>query len=81
MRVEVLLFGPQAAAAGARVVAVEVASPASASGVRSALSAACPALTPSLGGSRLAVNRAIAADDTPVSPGDEVALIGMVSGG
>ena len=81
MRVEVLLFGPQAAIAGDRRVSLDVPLPASLGGVRGALAAACPGLAPTLPASRLSVNRRFAPDSTEVLPGDEIALIGMVSGG
>lgn len=81
MRVDVLLFGPQAAAAGARRISLDVAPPASVAGVRGALASACPSLGASLATSRLAVNRRFAPDDAEIAAGDEIALIGLVSGG
>ncbi|MEN0111214.1 MAG: MoaD/ThiS family protein [Planctomycetota bacterium] len=81
MTVTVLLFGPQAQLAGASEIAVEVGEAPTADDVLAAIGAACEALRPSLGVSRLAVNHAFASGDTPVSASDEVALIGMVSGG
>jgi molybdopterin converting factor small subunit len=82
VEIEVLIFGPQAALAGARAVRVAVAAErATAAEVLAALGAASPALEPSLRGSRLAVNHAFVGSGSPIGPGDEVALIGMVSGG
>ncbi|TWT98182.1 ThiS family protein [Botrimarina colliarenosi] len=82
MRVSVLLFGPQATLAGARSVDVDVAAESpTANDILAALREASPALTGSLAMSRLAVNHEFAAPDRPIGPGDEVALIGMVSGG
>lgn len=80
MQVNVLLFGPQATLAGKREVAVEVAEP-TAQAVLTALSEAAEPLAASLAASRLAVNHEFVAETHPIRPGDEVALIGMVSGG
>jgi molybdopterin converting factor small subunit len=82
MRVSVLLFGPQATLAGARsvVVSVDNVTP-TANDVLVALREVAPALTGSLASSRLAVNHEFAYADQTVHQGDEVALIGMVSGG
>ena len=77
----VLLFGPQAALAGARELRLPLDSGATVAQVRAALGAACPALAPSLPASRFAVNHAFAAETDPVAASDEIALIGMVSGG
>jgi molybdopterin converting factor small subunit len=82
MRVSVLLFGPQATLAGARSVEVDVESDSpTATDILTALHEAAPALTGSLTSSRLAVNHEFAAADQTIHHGDEVALIGMVSGG
>lgn len=80
-RITVKLFGPQARLAGASELAVEVPEPATCRAIVAQLRAAAPALAASLANSRLAVNHAFAADDEPVAANDEVALIGMVSGG
>lgn len=83
MKLNVQLFGPLADAAGRQVVQLEV--PAGrgldAGGVLRGLAEACPELRPMLGASRLAVNCAFAAPEDPVRESDELALIGMVSGG
>lgn len=81
MRVEVLLFGAEAAAAGCDRVAVEACEGAGTHEVKEMLGAAYPALRPFLGAARLAVNCEFAGSETVVRAGDEVALIGMVSGG
>jgi molybdopterin converting factor small subunit len=82
MRVSVLLFGPQATLAGARSVDVVIQTDApTASAVLTALREAAPALTGSLTSSRLAINHEFANADQSIQQGDEVALIGMVSGG
>lgn len=78
----VKLFGPAAQRAGTRQVRLTlVGDSATCAAVKSALSAAAPALADVLPASRLAVNHEFAADDAPVSAGDEVALVAMVSGG
>jgi molybdopterin converting factor small subunit len=82
MRVSVLLFGPQATLAGARSVDVDIESDApTVADILTALHEAAPALTGSLASSRLAINHEFAAADQTIQQGDEVALIGMVSGG
>lgn len=82
MRVDVLIFGPQASLVGSDRVPIALAGDRpSVSDVIAALGVAAPALAPSLDTSRLAVNHAYASEDQVILPGDEVALIGMVSGG
>jgi molybdopterin converting factor small subunit len=49
--------------------------------LRRSLSAACPALTPLLARSAVAVAGCYAADDTPVAAGADVAILPPVSGG
>ena len=82
MRIEVLLFGPQAALAKAERVCVDLApDQPTAAAVMIALEQAVPALAPGLAQSRLAINHAYASPTQVVEARDEVALIGMVSGG
>ncbi len=82
MRVQVLLFGPLAQRAGDSSVAVELADGDPTAGdVLQALRTQAPALRDVVDACRLAVNCAFAADETPVRPQDEVALVGLVSGG
>jgi molybdopterin converting factor small subunit len=81
MEVRVLLFGPEADALGRREAPVEVREPVTCARVKDALALAHPALTPFLPTGRLAINACFAAPETPIAPGDEVALIGLVSGG
>lgn len=84
LKVKVKLFGPQAALAGTREVEVEVEAggvAATAGGVKAALAAMVPAIAATVGSSRIAINHEFAADADPVRERDEVALIGMVSGG
>ena len=82
MKIEVRLFGPQAQRAGGRSVHVEVpdARPTCVE-VRRALAEAAPALADSLPGSWLAVNHEYAEESRVIASTDEVALIGMISGG
>ena len=82
MQVNVKLFGPQAAAAGCPSVEVELGEgAATCAALRRALAAACPAVAESLPASRFAVNCELVGEDHPISARDEIALIGMVSGG
>lgn len=82
MVIRVLLFGPEAAAAGVRAVEVDVADGArTAAAVLGRIGEACPALRGRLGSARLAVNGEFAAPAQAIGVGDEVALIGLVSGG
>lgn len=80
MQVTVLLFGPQATLAGTREVVVEAASP-TAGAVLEALADSTESLATSLPASRLAVNHEFVDASHAIHPDDEVALIGMVSGG
>lgn len=82
MLIDVLLFGPQAAIANRDRVTVEIADgSATTASVMEALRHTLPKLAPTLDQSRLAVNHAYAGTNDVVSESDEVALIGMVSGG
>lgn len=81
MQVRVLLFGPQAAGAKADAVRVSVETDATPEAVMAALARACPELGPSLASSRLAVNGVFADPATRIGETDELALIGLVSGG
>lgn len=78
--VEVLLFASYADAAGASRIPVHIADGATVGDVVHAVRLAAPALRlPAR--PLVAVNRAYAAADAPVSAGDEVALIPPVAGG
>lgn len=82
MEVTVLLFGPQANLVGERSLAIKTATDTpNAADVLAALAAMAPALADSLSASELAVNHEFAAPERLIGPNDEVALIGMVSGG
>lgn len=82
MRVTVKLFGPQAQQVGRREVTVELgAARPTCAEVRTALQDAAPELATSLPGSWFAVNHAYVDEQHVIAADDEVALIGMVSGG
>lgn len=81
MTIEVRLFGPQAQLVQRSSVRVVVAEPATCETLRAGIARAEPKLAPTLAGSRFAVNHEYVAEHAPITEGDEVALIGMVSGG
>lgn len=76
-----LLFGPERAAAGADRVRVSLGGDRSCAGLRAAVGAATPVLVKALASARFAVNSRFVPDTHELTEGDEVALIGMVSGG
>jgi molybdopterin converting factor small subunit len=81
MNVTVKLFGPEARAASSAEISVEVASDARAIDVMEAIEKACGALEGKIAHCRLAVNHEFVDPFKRVGAGDELALIGMVSGG
>ena len=81
MTIVVRLFGPQAVLAGTREIAVDVPSPCTARQLLDHLAEADKRLAPSLPYSRLAVNFEFVGSDASLTDQDEVALIGMLSGG
>ena len=81
MTLRVLIFGPFAARAGRDHVPVTLADDRTCAAVLREVAQACPTLAPMLTGARLAVNSRFAEAGQVVREGDEVALIGMVSGG
>ena len=81
MEVRVLLFGPEADAMQSRFAVVEVEHPVTCDALRRALEESHPALGPFLPAARFAINSEFAGADSLIKAGDEVALIGMVSGG
>ncbi len=82
MTIRVLLFGPMAQAAGAKQLEVPIDGNAIAcSELRKRVVAVCPPLERLLPACRFAVNQQFVTDEHMVQPTDEVALIGMVSGG
>ena len=80
-KVRVLLFGPEAAAAGRACAEVAADGRVTCAHLRARLGEDLPALRRLLTTGRFAVNSEFAPDDRVIEPGDEVALIGMVSGG
>jgi molybdopterin converting factor small subunit len=81
MRVDVLLFGPLSQSASSDRVSVEVAGETTTAGEVLHALGAMPLFSGGLSGFRIAVNHAFATADTPIRESDEVAMIGMVSGG
>lgn len=81
MDVAVLLFGPAAAAAGSSMVTVRTAPNPTVASLTPLLRDACPAIAPMMPSLRFALNGEFALNDALVRQGDEVALIGLVSGG
>jgi sulfur-carrier protein len=82
MNVTVKLFGPEARAAGSRQVQlVDVPEPVTCASLGEMLSQRHPELFAALPRCRFAVNHEFVKPDDLIHPGDEVALIGQVSGG
>jgi molybdopterin converting factor small subunit len=81
MTVRVLLFGPEAAAAGRDSVSVEAEPGVTCRDLLAQLGAQHAPLRPFLARARLALNSRFAAPETTIHERDEVALIGLVSGG
>lgn len=82
MRVVVRLFSTEALLLGRDQVQVDLPDEGPTCGaLRQRLAAVEPGLTAALRTARFAVNHAFAPDGQPIAPGDEVALIGLVSGG
>lgn len=80
-RIRVRVFGPQAAIVGGAELEIDVASPVTVAGVLRGIETGYPELAGSIGSSRIAVNHEFAAGEEVIRPDDEVALIGMISGG
>lgn len=82
MTIHVLLFGPMAQAASTARLAVPIDGDSIAcADLRQRIIAVSPPLERLLPACRFAVNQSFADDTHIVTPDDEVALIGMVSGG
>lgn len=81
MTITVQLFGMQARLADTRALRLDLPDQADCRAALERLAADCPALSESIAASRLAVNHRYAEPDQRLLPGDEVALIGMISGG
>ena len=77
----VRLFGPQAVDAGTRRLEVDLGESATCRELKQRIGELRPAIKASLPSSRIAVNHKFVPDDHPIDPADELALIGMVSGG
>jgi molybdopterin synthase catalytic subunit len=81
MDVEIKLFASLKDRAGQERVSVTLDEPATVSGLTTALAKAYPALAPAIPTALVAVNHDFAFPQTPIAPGDEVALFPPVSGG
>ncbi len=81
MLVTVLLFGPFATVVGSSECTVELDNDHTCQAILRRLSDDLPALRPLLSGARIAINAKFADPHRDVLESDEVALIGMVSGG
>ena len=82
VKITVKLFGLEADVAGRRQIDLPLPGDATdVAAIRVALGAAVPGLLPRLPGCRWAVNCEFVGEDHRVKAGDEVALIGSVSGG
>ncbi len=81
MTYRILLFGAEAAAAGDRAVTLDLAEDAvTADELKDHLARAYPGLT-GLAACRVARNQRFVEGDAKVTAGDEIALVGPVSGG
>jgi molybdopterin converting factor small subunit len=82
MRFTIKVFGPQAQAVRCRDLSLELDQPtATCADLRRALAEAQPVLRSTLPASRFAVNNVFAHDGQAIAATDEIALIGLVSGG
>jgi len=81
MQLTVLLFAVARQKAGTPQWPLELPEGQTVADLKRVLSAECPDLAPILRTCRMAVNGEYATDDTPLQPGDELAVIPPVSGG
>ena len=82
MTVFIKLFGPLSRVAGSGELAIAVGHPRPTCGeIRTRLATAEPLLAAMLPACRFAINHDFVADDREIAEGDEVALIGLTSGG
>ena len=81
MTLTVRLFARARELAGADAVRIELPDGSAVSDLRRALGAELPAAGPLVSRSAVAVNGEYAAEDRPLRPADEIALIPPVSGG
>ena len=77
----VRLFGPDARSVGEAQVEVELDNASTCAELRNELGAKYPSLKGSLDHARFAVNGEFAEDSRVIEASDEIALIGLVSGG
>jgi molybdopterin converting factor small subunit len=81
MEIMVRLFGPEAEVTGLTQFELNLDGPATCGDLRAALAEREPSLAPRLPACRFAVNHEFVGDEHPLDEQDEVALIGLVSGG
>ena len=82
MSYQVLLFGAEAMAAGSKSVEIASDEPAlTAADLKALLTEAVPAIAGTVPSCRVAVNESFVSDHDKILATDEIALIGMVSGG
>ena len=81
MQIVVRLFGNEARLLGTRQVQAFAREGITAGELRRNIAGQFPAHQAAIEACRVAINHDFAADDTVIKPGDEVALIGSVSGG
>lgn len=80
--IRILLFGPMAKEAEAGTVRIDIdGDRVTCAALRGLLATAYPRLAKLLPACRFAVNSRFAGEEQVITPADEVALIGMVSGG
>ena len=81
MEIQIKLFATLKDKVGSNKITVSVAEPATVATLLEAVAAAYPALAESLPIAVVSVNKSFAAEETAVSPNDEIALFPPVSGG
>jgi molybdopterin converting factor small subunit len=81
MDITIQMFGPEAQATGTRQVTLSLDGSPTAASVRAALAEQFPQAAAQIHACRLAINTEFADDNDPIQTGDEIALIGQVSGG
>jgi sulfur-carrier protein len=81
MTIRVRLFARARDLAGADLVCLELPEGAAVADLRTRIAEACPALTPLLASSAIAVNEDFATEETLIPPAADVAFLPPVSGG
>jgi len=81
VKIAILLFGGAATATGGTRAVIDAPDPCTCAAALRHLRDADTRLGPFIDAGRLAVNHAFAPHDREIQPGDEVALIALVSGG